>query len=1319
MSAQQKKQQHQVSAQMQIHAPVKSTVPVAGIHHAACAVGSLRLHCSALWQALLRRSWSLGLCAGFSLVVALPVAQASSADSQNVALNKDAAIEAAVATKPRADSLLVGEVAQQLPQAEASQSHSGSTLSQAETAHAAEEEEELISVAMDSEGTEEPLDLETKAKLDPLAQEEPSFWQRLFSFNSANASEGDIVTSYQNTFFIPELMTSLQPLQDQAAAGQVDLVSAVPFKFSEDMLTETGPQEQVMLEQIHHGISFISYLLHMYTPQTMDYNVPVLFVDAAALDHVSKAYNIRKGTILVGSDKPTLEANGVSSQKQQEAAALAQARQKRDEHIEQVNQQLNNLSIAVDGVYGAPEQAEQGVATLVQDQGATTTATVVGPEQCQGMTVIEADLKGKCRSEQQYNGMVVLSLPVAEVLREGIFSAIPQQVTPNVLQANYFAQGVDLGMRLVGVNSSYEPRNGSFTAPLHSFDKHLYSPSLQQYVKPELSFAQIGKDCSQGKQDGECQLYFVGQNLNNLLQAGNEFSAFNLKQQASLDVGTPYAAINRQSQDLKTQGQDEREEQVAEAAEQAVEDAQDGKLPVDGAIAASGAASENALAAAVDASEEDDLQDNLSDMMDAVISSDDESSEESSEESSAELAAESNAGNASASDASDASVASAEPAPASAETQEPAQKKVTLASVIAAEANTAAQMASSAKRKAAERFAGKSDAAQSEAVGQNLEIRSEKQDLYGIPVTFSALGKPLLGLRNTLLSDDQYKNYTFLTEAEMAVLSDLGYRIEPREFFGRSIYSFGSPERRIVRTVQNDFALYDHATELYEKRKPSQTPLAVGLHLYGSYNDVVHSGNVLTAGSGSIGVRVDGSENFYYQTNNSSIIASGDSNVGLGFTYGRDNRAYISGHISALGRQGIGIKVDMGSNIYSDLVEYRGSYIRVRTLDYLHGIVSELDAARVPLLDDLNGPQISELIIDGEVEGSDAAIYIDESSFVKSINVTSNARLTGGIYSTWNPRSTGTGDILVSHDAKRSVIDAVVQYPRDPHDSLTGNEFITNFLNTDINLGVTLDERNRVLYTDSSKRLPLGNDQSRVVLSGDVSSNTFKLRHIAGKSTILGNVRASSVDVFSGILSLCSPQDFATNQIGSLRVHNNAVLDYVNGKSSNTYVQSNVVLGSNVTIRVDVDAEGRILDEVSWNGDFNVRNYQFTVEPGMPYNEIRRLSADPKAMLNFISNFMRNANQKFAVVGVTVRVPNYIWDSAGNYGRELKCNARGCRIGAFTSSNALKTSITNAERWRYIVSFSGLVLLILGTYAYFYVPRVLAKRKAKKAQEQA
>ena len=1316
MSAQQK-QQHQVSAQMQMHAPVKSTVPVAGTHHAACAVGSLRLHCSALWQALLRRSWSLGLCAGFSLVVALPVAQASSADSQNVALNKDAAIEAAVATKPRADSLLVGEVAQQLPQAEASQSHSGATLSQAETAHAAEEEEELISVAMDSEGTEEPLDLETKAKLDPLAQEEPSFWQRLFSFNSANASEGDIVTSYQNTFFIPELMTSLQPLQDQAAAGQVDLVSAVPFKFSEDMLTETGPQEQVMLEQILHGISFISYLLHMYTPQTMDYNVPVLFVDAAALDHVSKAYNIRKGTTLVGSGKPTLEANGVSSQKQQEAAALAQARQKRDEHIEQVNQQLNNLSIAVDGVYGAPEQAEQGVATLVQDQGATTTATVVGPEQCQGMTVIEADLKGKCRSEQQYNGMVVLSLPVAEVLREGIFSAIPQQVTPNVLQANYFAQGVDLGMRLVGVNSSYEPRNGSFTAPLHSFDKHLYSPSLQQYVKPELSFAQIGKDCSQGKQDGECQLYFVGQNLNNLLQAGNEFSAFNLKQQASLDVGTPYAAINRQSQDLKTQGQDEREEQVAEAAEQAVEDAQDGKLPVDGAIAASGAASENALAAAVDASEEDDLQDNLSDIMDAVISSDDESSEESS----AELAAASNAGNASASDAnaSNASVASAEPAPAPVETQEPAQKKVTLANVLAAEANTAAQMASSAKRKVAERISGTNDTAYSDAAGQNLEIRSEKQDLYGIPVTFSALGKPLLGLRNTLLSDDQYKNYTFLTEAEMAVLSDLGYRIEPREFFGRSIYSFGSPERRIVRTVQNDFALYDHATELYEKRKPSQTPLAVGLHLYGSYNDVVHSGNVLMAGSGSIGVRVDGSENFYYQTNKSSIIASGDSNVGLGFTYGRDNRAYISGHISALGRQGIGIKVDMGSNIYSDLVEYRGSYIRVRTLDYLHGIVSELDAARVPLLDDLNGPQISELIIDGEVEGSDAAIYIDESSFVKSINVTSNARLTGGIYSTWNPRSTGTGDILVSHDAKRSVIDAVVQYPRDPHDSLTGNEFITNFLNTDINLGVTLDERNRVLYTDSSKRLPLGNDQSRVVLSGDVSSNTFKLRHIAGKSTILGNVRASSVDVFSGILSLCSPQDFATNQIGSLRVHNNAVLDYVNGKSSNTYVQSNVVLGSNVTIRVDVDAEGRILDEVSWNGDFNVRNYQFTVEPGMPYNEIRRLSADPKAMLNFIANFMQSANQKFSVVGVTVRVPNYIWDSAGNYGRELKCNARGCRIGAFTSSNALKTSITNAERWRYIVSFSGLVLLILGTYAYFYVPRVLAKRKAKKEQEQA
>lgn len=1291
MAAQQIKQQVSATDMVQTSAP-KCTCPLKhGWKRSALAVALARS--IALSTASMVLLWG-----GSASLTMAAVAADAKAD----------AIEAAVATRARADSLLVGQE-EKLP-----------LLAQvkAQELSSSEAHRPSVTVTVENESTREPVDLEEKAKLDPLAHEEPSLLQRLFSgsFNSANASDADMVASYQDTFFVPTLMEKVEDVKDQSSEGEADLVAAVPFKLSDEMLIKTDAREEVMLEQIHHGMSFVSYLLHMYSPQRTAYEVPVFFVDASALEHVSRAYNISHTTTLVGAgqaitDEALGTLTGTGAQGSDASGADAQPadekqrQRRREEHSKQVNLQLNNLSLAVDGIYGEAEQAELGLATLVQDQGANTTATVVGPKECQGMTLIEADLKGKCRTPQKkYNGVILLSLPIAEVMSEGIFSDIPMQVTPNVLQANYFAQGVDLGMRLVGVNSSYEPRSGRFTAPLHSFDKHLYSPTLQKYVSADLGLSDIASGCGQQKQDGSCQLYFVGANLNNLLQTGNEQSAFNLRQKASLDVGTPYAAINTNAHAIKTQGAEQEEDGTSATPETQpeTEAAADASEATVASTSAGGtdvvATTEQALDAAVAEGERSDLSQGISSFMDAVGGVTAGSAKDQTQSFARKDGAAAAEGEAEASADASASAATAGAGAAK------AKEEVSLADVVTSEANTAAQLVSNAK---------KERAAKKVRAGQSVEVRSGKQDLYGVPVTFSALGKPLLGLRNTLLSADQYKNYTFLTEAEMAVLSDLGYYMEPREFFGRSLYSFGTPERRIVRTVQTDFALYDHASEEYQKRKPSLTPLAVGVHLYGSYNDVVHSGNVLTAGSGAIGVRVDGSENFYYQTSKSSIITSGESNVGLGFTYGRDNRAYISGHISALGRQGIGIKVDMGSNIYSDLVEYRGSYVRVRTLDYLHGFASQMEAARVPLLDELNGPQVSELIIDGEVEGSDAAIYIDESSFVKSINITSNARVSGGIYSIWNPRSTGSGDIIVTHDGKRVLIDGVVQYPRDPNDGMTSNEFINQYLTTAINLGVTLDERNRVLYTDDSKRLPLGNDKARVVLDGDLSSNTFKLRHIAGKSTILGNVRASSVDIFSGILSLCSPQDFATNQIGALRVHNDAVLDFVNGKSSNTYVQRGVTLGSNVTIRVDVDTKGEILDEISWNGDFNVRNYQLTVEPGMPYNEIRRLSADPKAMLNFITSFVQQANQKFAKDGVTVRIPHYIWDSAGNYGRELRCNARGCRIGAFTSNSVLKGSITQAERWRYIMSFVGLFALIAATYAYFHLPRFLKKRTTR------
>ena len=999
---------------------------------------------------------------------------------------------------------------------------------------------------------------------DPMAQVEPSFLARIFGSGGINAASfADIATDNSGNIW-PERMLHVSALSE-TSDGSAQLLAQLPFTLEQRMLApvDQQPRQQALIiDELHKGLSFISYLLHMYTPQASNFHVPFYLVSPESLMAVRAEIGLGEGVLYPerGADSATSLQNMAT------------------------DRPVHHLNVVRDLVYAD------------------------GP--CQGMGYIEADLKGKCPSPHEYNGLVLLSPPIPEVMREGVYAGDARQITANVLQSNYFVQGLETGLRLVGLNSSFDVDSHSFGRPLHSFDKHLYVPSRGDFVPAGLNLARDLNAPFGKRADGSTPLYFVGANLNDLLAPGNEGSAFDLHRSASLDLNTPMADIASNLHQLKEEGQAEEE---ATADDESV-----ANLVLDGA---------HSLEEALRAAQQEEDDGNLS----------------------AELVA---------------------------------------------------------------------------------KAPSANRALYGVPVTFSALGRPLIDLRNTLLSRDQYKNYGFLTEAELAILSDLGYRLEPREFFGTSLYSMGSAQQRITRVVRSPYAYYDHATESYRERTPAIMPLGIGVHLYGSYNNVIHSGNVNTKGAGALGVRIDGSNNLYYQTQQSRIVTSGDNAVGIGFTYGANNRAYISGSIAALGAKGIGIKVDMGSNIYSDLIEYRGSYARVRTVDYLQGVATKEEAAKVPLTPELNGPQVTDLVIDGVVEGKLAAIYIDESSLVKNIDITADAEVKGGIYSTWKPLASGTGAIILAHDGKNSqLLDAQVQLDRSRGlAGLTASEIIDRYLTTNINLGVMLDEFNRPLFADgahfasddlvdSTEVDYIGNSKSRVVLSGDISGNAFNLNHIAGKSTILGNVRANTVNVKAGVLSLCG-EDGAINQIGSLNVAPQAVLDYVNGKSSHTYVSGDINFGSEVVVRVDVDSEGNILDELSYNGRFNAGNYQLVIEPGVSYDEMRRLGADPKAMLNFITNFVQNCNSKFVRDGITLRMPRFIWDSAGSYGREIKCTARGCRVGNF-SSNAVRSDLTDLPPWRYGLSLGGILLMILGFYAWYYAKPLKNKLLGRKSADQA
>ena len=1168
----------------------------------------------------------------------------------------------------------------------------------------------------------------------PEARVNEGLWRRFFGFADATARQV-APNEHENMHMVPHTLYNVDSLGKEHDGSEL-LWDTLLYKVENRNLEPRAEYHEDMVDQMHRGITLVSYLLHLYTPQASDFNVPLYIVKAEDMRQAVSAVDIGHAITSNRSDKSFVKPSDISSHHNGKAT----------------------LGTPVDSV-------KRGGYPLYYMSQVRDRVYEVGP--CAGMTYIEADLKGKCKSHQRYNGLLLLSMPLPEVVRQGVFLGEPQSVGVNAMSANYLPQGMEIGARLVGFNSSFETETSSFGKTLHSFDKHLYSVGLKKFVEPNTALASLGKDCSHSNQKNNCQLFFVGNNVNHLLSVGNVDSKFDLHSSASLDVGTPDATIAMQiGADLRTDLADVRPKGYESHAHPALK----------------GSAMHNAK------SDTSTVLNKVSEVagrtMDIVGGKENKSTSwrevgKAGEDLAQRAAIVENRSTVVSDDAAnEAAVTSASTAANAAATQIASADNQSLASVsqdskseVSAIQDSKAENTESLGSKnsysqfnreiygeaqngqdvkpeeiAAALASGEVDEAvllnadlqavakqrRKELQGENARVydvpaiessptaieyrdRSVKHELYGIPVSFSITGKPNLELRNTILSSEQYKNYSMLTELEMTMLSDLGYRMEPREFYGTSIYSFGSAGFKVPRNVRSNFSYYDHETGGYNPKLPSRAPLATGVHIYGSYNDVMHGSKVSSVGAGSIGVRVDGSNNYYYQTPKSSIVVAGRNGIGLAYTYGCNNDAYLSGYIGALGDGGIGVKVDMGSNIYSDLIEYRGSYTRVRTLDYLNHSSSKAKAAELELPDDLKGPQIVDLIIDGVVEGERAAIYIDDASFVKNIHITTNGVVNGGIYSLWNPAPDVSGKIVIRQDHRNTdLIDGVVQLPRTPAMSgLTTNSIIARYLTTDLNLGVLLDENNHPVIHDPNKLSYIGNDKSRVVLAGDIIGRTINIKHFAGKSSILGDVVANNVTVHNGILSLAGPEG-SVYQMRSLQLGTKSVLDLVNGADSQTYVTSLFKVGRDVVLRVDTDENGKPIDKVSFSGNVSVAEYQLTIEPGVSYADMRRFGADPKALMRFITDFMNHNNKVFASKNISLRFPHYIWDNAGGYGREIKCTASGCHMGGFVSNHG-RTDVTDVQNWRYYVSFGGLILLILCFYLRHFYIRHIKNRKSKTA----
>ena len=279
----------------------------------------------------------------------------------------------------------------------------------------------------------------------------------------------------------------------------------------------------------------------------------------------------------------------------------------------------------------------------------------------------------------------------------------------------------------------------------------------------------------------------------------------------------------------------------------------------------------------------------------------------------------------------------------------------------------------------------------------------------GLPVIAWENNKPSLGhlTTSTLMSHAFYRNYTTFTEAELAILQDIGYAFDRRKYFGYSVYKDGASMVNTHGYGERNAAGTDYVANSY-----STVPLGIGLHVYGSKNQITQAADLLTAGDGAVGMRIDGTENTITVPSGVKVRADGLRGIGVLISYGRNQTLDQQGTITANGTGGNAVQFDFGSDVLGAGIgqeEYRGSYIRywegfssvAGHLTVAENLTFAAQSLNYPAVPELEGPLVTNYNLRGALSGASHAIYIGKNAFVQNINVLPGASIAGDITSDW------------------------------------------------------------------------------------------------------------------------------------------------------------------------------------------------------------------------------------------------------------------------------------------------------------------------------
>ena len=283
------------------------------------------------------------------------------------------------------------------------------------------------------------------------------------------------------------------------------------------------------------------------------------------------------------------------------------------------------------------------------------------------------------------------------------------------------------------------------------------------------------------------------------------------------------------------------------------------------------------------------------------------------------------------------------------------------------------------------------------------------EQVSGVPInmwegSFPEFSHPEMA--RSMMSHQDYRSYTNFLEVELAMMQDIGYNIDRKNFYGRSIYTDG-------QTLVNDQVFSARLNGQYVDGYNSST-MGIGLHVFGSNNDVTQRGDIWTNGYAGAGIRVDGLNDKITVAQGTQIHSDGTIGKGVLVAYGKNHNVTIDGTVTANGERGSAVEFDFGANTLGGTVEFRGSYFRyVRNVidgqiisaeNYaLNEMCQNNDDYSItdPVNGDTNAPMAS-LTVNGTLSAKNGnAIYIAEESFVDRIDINAGAQIEGNIVSRW------------------------------------------------------------------------------------------------------------------------------------------------------------------------------------------------------------------------------------------------------------------------------------------------------------------------------